>query len=134
MMRRSLRGNLKVPGTVWGPIVLAMIVVAASVAILPTNQATAGPMNNPDSIWFWCGEAGGKKEVAPETPFVLPTPRHGTVGLLVLKAGSGENAYTQFENPTPGDSYSSSTGEPITFAIWCREGPPETTTTEPVPQ
>jgi hypothetical protein len=108
----------------WGQIALAFVVVAAALIVLPRDEATAGPMNNPNSIWLWCDEDGGKKVVNPDSPFVLPVPHHGTVGLLVLKSGTGDGAYAQFVNPTPGASYEHPSGGDLSFAIWCRGGTP----------
>lgn len=110
-----------------------LLVVSFTVGQHSTPEAAGTIVPDSNSVAFWCGsEDAGVKLEPVATPFVVPSPPTGIASwsLLVLKAGSGDEANETFPNPVVGQSYVRSDGKQISHVILCF-GPPVTTTTHP---
>lgn len=100
------------------------------------STSTTGDGTNSTGYWEGYLEDQGYTEVncqkfdPVDTPYVVPD---GEWVLLVLKAGSGDDASALFWDPEPGSAYKHPTGKDISHAILCAGQPAPSETPTPTP-
>ena len=113
----------------------ALCLAAAGTAMAGVGTASADPGPNGEAYWEAWLEAEGYTGVDctktdREGPFTVPS---GDWVILVLKAGSGDDANEVIWNPVPGTVYEQTQGKDISHAIACIGLKPTTSTTTTPP-